>query len=161
MGTYDTAQVCRNGHAINDRAGRSPQHNQPFCDKCGAPTLTACESCQTPIRGDYISDVVFGGGFAYVPPAYCLNCGQPYPWMGAALDAARDLADELDGLSAEERESLKGTLDDLVRDSARTPVASLRFKKLVAKTGKEGAGMLKDVLVGVVSEAARKAIWGA
>jgi hypothetical protein len=139
-------------------AGTHPEENEAFCSRCGAPTVTACEACQAPIRGYFHSEVV--GGVRFAPPAYCHSCGQPYPWTGAALDAARELADELEGLNAEERTSLKGTLDDLVRDSARTPVASLRFKRLAAKTGKEGAGMLKDVLVGVVSEAARKAIWG-
>jgi hypothetical protein len=160
MGSYDVAQVCQNGHTVNDSYHRFPQHNQPFCSRCGAASITACESCRTPIRGEYDADGVIAIGFTYKPPAYCHNCGQPYPWTGAALQSARDLADELDGLDEQEREALKGTLDDLVRDSARTQVASLRFEKLAAKTGKEGAGMLRDVLVGVVSEAARKVIWG-
>ena len=158
MGTYDTAQICRNGHVITSSATGYPQHRKDFCPKCGAPTITTCEPCGVSIQGAYhvpgfVDDDIEA-------PAHCHACGKPYPWTASAIDAARELADELEGLNAEERESLKGTLDDLVRDSARTPVASLRFKKLAAKTGKEGAGMLKDVLVGVVSEAARKAIWG-
>jgi hypothetical protein len=48
----------------------------------------------------------------------------------------------------------------LVRDSPRTSLAVLRFKKYAAKAGTVGAAGLKDVLIGVVTEAARKAIWG-
>lgn len=160
MEGYDTAQVCRNGHAVNSMAASSPQYNESFCGECGAATLTACEGCGSPIRGYYHSDVVVIGS-RFKPSAYCYQCGRPYPWTEGAISAARELADEIDGLTPDERETLKGTLDDLVRDSARTQVAALRFKKLAAKVGKEGAGLLKSVLYGVASDAARKAIWGA
>jgi hypothetical protein len=45
------------------------------------------------------------------------------------------LADELDELSPDDKELLKGSLDDLVADTPRTPLAATRFKKLVAKLG--------------------------
>jgi hypothetical protein len=157
---YDTAQICRNGHVINEMAARNPQHNQPFCDKCGSPTIAACDACGVSIRGYYHSPVAFLSGSTMQAPAYCHTCGEPYPWTATALDAARDLADELDGLNAEDRVALKGTLDDLVKDGPRTQVASLRFKKLAAKTGHEGARMLKAALYAVVTEASKRAIWG-
>jgi hypothetical protein len=156
---FDTAQICRNGHVINEMAASDTSHNQLYCDRCGSSTVTACETCGARIRGYEHSDTLFVA--ASMPaPAHCYNCGQPYPWTTTARDAARDLADEIDGLTAEEREALKGTLDDLLKDSPKTQAASLRFKKLATKTGHEGAAMLRATLYAVVSEAARKAIWG-
>lgn len=155
MSDYDVAQICLNGHVITEFAAK-PDYRQDFCAKCGARTITACEACRKDIRG-----YLHGSGFfgEYDRPAFCQYCGQPYPWSASALAAAREIADELDNLNPEEREALKGTLDDLVRDSARTSVAVLRFKKYATKAGSVGAAGLKDVLVSVVTEAARKAIW--
>ena len=52
-----------------------------------------------------------------------------------ALSAAKEYTDDLDQLSAEEKTTLKGTLDDLTSDTARTPLAASRFKKFVSKIG--------------------------
>src|SRR5664280_1602076 len=90
---------CRNGHDLSDydqtiRMGplrlqdvvrmaqrarwESQQPKHPFCPKCGASTLDACEHCK-----------------AIIPdgrrPSYCRQCGKPYPWMQDRLDTARDL----------------------------------------------------------------------
>src|SRR5450759_2909448 len=137
-----------------------PQHREDFGGKCGAPTIMACEHCGAAIRG-YYHKAGSLGSVDIDRPAFCLKCGEPYPWTDAALEAARAMADELDRLKPDEREALKGSLDDLVRDTARTPVAVLRFKRLAAKAGSEGAAALRDVLIGVVTEAARRGIWGA
>jgi hypothetical protein len=75
------------------------------------------------------------------------------------LEAAKELADELDSLSAEEKEALKKSLDDIVRHTPYAEVASLRFKKLMAKGGKEAAEGFKSILFGIATEAAKKLIW--
>lgn len=155
MSDYDVAQVCLNGHVITEFAEK-PDHRQDFCAKCGVRTITACEHCGKNIRG-YLRGSGYAGEFDR--PAFCQYCGEAYPWTASAIAAARDIADELDNLSPEEREALKGTLDDLVRDSPRTSVAVVRFKKYAGKAGNAGAAGLRDVLVSVVTEAARKAIW--
>lgn len=160
MAGYDVAQICREGHVVTTTAVDYPDEREPFCSRCGAPTIMACEACAAPIRGDYRSSA-FVGSLPYDRPSFCTSCGQPYPWTAGALAAAREMADMLDGLKPEEREALKGSLDDLVRDTSRTPVAVMRFKQLAAKTGKEGANALRDVLIGIVTEGVRKAIWGA
>lgn len=160
MDGYDVAQYCREGHLITSMAGSYPQHREEFCGKCGAATITECPECGTSIRGYYhVSGVI--GGFADPPrPSFCTSCGKPYPWTVAAMDAAREMADEVEGLEPDEREALKGTIDDLVRDTARTPVATTRFKRLVGKAGTEAASGFRDVLIAVVTDAARKGIWG-
>jgi len=92
-------------------------------------------------------------------PIFCPDCGKPYPWTEKNLKAAQDLADEVDNLSPEERSLLKKSLDDIVRDTPQTPVAVTRFKKLVAKAGPVAADGFRKILVDVLSEAVKKAIW--
>ena len=92
---YDVAQICENGHVANSMAQKYPGINQEHCDRCGAPTIMACPSCQTAIRGYYhVTRVV--GFDDYAAPAFCYKCGNPFPWTAARLRAAEDLADELD-----------------------------------------------------------------
>lgn len=157
---YDTAQVCLNGHPTNDSVIRYPDHNKDFCDKCGEKTITTCQVCNASIRGDYHVSGVSAIGFTYTPPSYCDNCGNPYPWVAEKLNAAIELADLLDELTPEEKEQLKMSLDDLVKDGPRTVVAQTRFKRILSKTGPEIATGFKDILVDVVSETVKKAIWG-
>ena len=91
--------------------------------------------------------------------SFCDECGKPYPWTEAKLKAAKELADLLDNLNPEERNLLKKSLDDIVRDTPQTTVAVTRFKKLVAKAGPVAADGFRKILVDVLSEAVRKAIW--
>src|SRR5689334_16122727 len=106
---YDAAWVCANGHTINDSVTKYPQHNKPFCPRCGAAAVRACEQCGRYVQGDYHVPGVIGFS-EYSPPAYCYHCGAAFPWTTQALDAARELADEFVSLSPAERESLKGTI---------------------------------------------------
>ncbi|MFI5282486.1 MAG: DUF2321 domain-containing protein [Candidatus Dormibacterales bacterium] len=154
---YDIAQVCPNGHVATSMSQYGPQFRRDFCETCGEATITACPSCEHPIRGAYSGGII---GLPYRPPAFCPDCGKPFPWTERRLEAARVLAREAEHLSAEERTELAGTLDDLSRDVPRTQVAAIRFKRLVAKAGVGTANALRDVLVDVASEAAKKAIWG-
>jgi hypothetical protein len=156
---YDTAQICINGHVINSMAESSPQSNQRFCAECGAQTINACQSCNTPIRGYYDVPGVIGF-FEFEKPGYCHNCGKPFPWTESSLEAAAELADELDGLSAKEKKQLKDSFPDLVRETPKTAVAETRFKKLMKKAGSEAYDGMKAILIDVVSEAVKKAIFG-
>jgi hypothetical protein len=88
-----------------------------------------------------------------------LACGKPYPWTETALETARELIQELE-LSQEDKDTLEGTIDDLVTDSPKTQVAAMRFKRLVLKAGHGMLQVFRDILVDVASETAKKAIWG-
>ena len=161
---YYVAQVCLNGHVITQTYDATPQHGQRFCSRCGATTITACPSCSEPIRGGYQTGTRYltgepAGSWNYSPPAFCQGCGKPYPWTESGLRAARALADELDELSAPEREQLKQSLDHLVTETPGTGLAVVRFKRLAAKTGQVAAQGLKQILVTLVTEAVRKQIW--
>jgi hypothetical protein len=108
---YDVALVCLNGHIVNDRFVASPQFNKKFCDKCGEATIAACPACNKPIQGDYIDPSYTVVGMGQVPaPGFCQHCGKPFPWTDRKLAAAKEMADELEGLSPDEREKLKQTL---------------------------------------------------
>jgi hypothetical protein len=156
---YDTAQICLNGHVINSMAESYPQSNQKYCSECGAETITSCADCNSTIRGHYhIPDVISLSD--YNRPSYCYNCGKPYPWTVVSLESARDLADELEKLSAEERQQLKDSLLDLVKNTPKTIVAETRFKKLMKKAGLEAFEAMKSILITIVSEAVRKSLFG-
>ena len=152
---YDTAQICTNGHVINEQLISSPHINKKFCDRCGAPTITKCQYCRATIKGPYH----FGPNTSsWTRPSFCDDCGKPYPWTEATVKAAKELADELDKLSLEEREMLKKSIDDIIRDTPQTTVAATRFKKLIIKAGQPAAKAFRDLFVDVASETAKKII---
>ena len=93
-------------------------------------------------------------------PAFCPDCGEPYPWTEAALKAAHELSDEQENLSPEERYLLKKSIDDIVRETPQATVAVSRFKRLVAKAGPVAADMYREILLPLLNEAIKKAIWG-
>lgn len=152
---YDTAQICTNGHVINSCSISTPHINRKFCERCGARTITKCPHCNATIRGAYHSGP---NTSSFTRKSFCPDCGKLYPWTEAKLKAAQDLSDELDNLSPEEREMLKKSLDDIVRDTPQAIVAAPRFKRLVAKAGKAAAERFYDFLVDVSSETAKKII---
>jgi hypothetical protein len=86
---YDLAQICQNGHVINSMARDYPNSNQDHCDRCGDPTIVACPSCNSGIRGHYHVPGVIGFS-QYTAPAFCYKCGKPFPWTAAGLTAAEE-----------------------------------------------------------------------
>lgn len=160
MGNYRTAEVCPNGHVTTDSADAYPEHREKFCSKCGEATLTQCQKCATSIRGDYHVDGVFGFGGEYAPPAYCHNCGCAFPWTERKVNAATDLVEISGKLSSDELAQFRADLSEMTKESPRLLIASTRFKQTMTKVGSAVAGGVRDIVVDVLSEAAKKAIWG-
>ena len=158
-GHYDVAQICENGHVANTMAREYPGTNQDYCDKCGARTIVICPSCSTGIRGHYHMPGVFGFD-SYTAPAFCFKCGKPFPWTLAGLRAVEDLADEMDALTDQEKETLKASVHDLVRETPKSKVAETRFKKIMQKVGREGFEAMRSLLTGLVNESVRSALFG-
>jgi hypothetical protein len=158
MGTIHNAQICLNGHVITASADSNPDLCERFCSRCGAETITACSSCSAPNRGDYdvAGSIVLASSYAL--PRFCHSCGQPYPWTAVRMQAAAQLADELEGLSPEERELLKKSLIELVHDAPTAELAAVRVKKALRKVGHAGVETFRKVLVDVLSEAAKKSL---
>lgn len=158
---YDAALICHNGHIINTLVSKYPGSNQKFCHTCGSPTTFHCSDCRRPIKGVLMSDqawMVSDG--PYIRPSYCPGCGKAYPWIEAKLQAARELAAEIEGLSADERELLSKSLDDLIQVTPRTELAATRFKKLAAKAPGNVGEVLKGIVTDVASEAIKKILLG-
>ena len=153
---YDIAQICLNGHMVNDASRGLAEHNEKFCSKCGAQTITACPRCSDPLPGQFQE-----GMWAYPGRvrSFCRACGAAYPWTASALSAARLLTEELEGLTPSERVELSNSLDDLVQDTPMSQVAALRFKKLMAKSGAQAAALMKNILYAVAAEAVKQSIW--
>lgn len=156
---YDTAQICLNGHIVNKETFSSPERNQEYCDKCGIKTITACPECNAPIKGYYnVPRVVSIGG--YRKPSYCHNCGKPYPWTVSSIQAASELADELDDLNSSEKQQLKDSFSDLIQNTPKSVVAETRFKKIIKKAGTEAYQEMKSILIEIVSESVKKSLFG-
>lgn len=148
------ARICSNGHVISENISLDTREDEKFCYRCGAPIITRCLHCDTPIRGYYSVP-----GFDYTIPSFCYNCGKAFPWTESKLRAAQELVHSLDNLNESEKEMLAKSIDDIVRDTPRVKAATARFKRLVAKAGKEAVEGFRSLLVDIVSEAVKKSIW--
>lgn len=159
MGYYHLAQICLNGHMINDCIDTAPEFNQNFCSKCGAKTITACPSCNAPLHGDYTCEEVFS--FSETPvEAYCYNCGSPYPWTETVLETANAIIHEDELLTEEQMQQFYACLPDLLTDTPKTRLALIRFKKFVGKAASATSAALYDILKDIVSEAIKKQLFG-
>jgi len=159
MGTYRVAEVCPNGHVTTDSADVYPEQREKFCSKCGEATITKCPSCHANIRGDYYVEGIFAVS-EYHPPAYCFNCGSPFPWTERKIESAIELIQVGGKLTEQELNQFKEDLNELTKDSPKVQVASVRFKQVMAKVGSTVAGGVREIVVDVLSEAAKKALWG-
>lgn len=77
--SFDTRQVCINGHEITSMADSHPEHMKKRCSECGSETITTCPSCNSKIQGYHHTPGVIGF-FDSELPAHCHECGKPYPW---------------------------------------------------------------------------------
>lgn len=147
---FEQTQRARSGsqlrHMMERASFEEPKKPQAFCTKCGAKNIAACPHCSAAILHRFAGDRA----------AYCSGCGKPFPWTETALAAAKEYADELDALSAEEKGTLKTTLDDLTIDGPRTELAAHRFKKFMQKIGPAAGDVLTKIIVNVATEAAKK-----
>lgn len=159
MGVYRTAEICLNGHVSTSSADTSPELRETDCSKCGEPTITQCPNCQSSIRGYYNVPGVLSLQ-KYNCPSFCHNCGKPFPWTERYLQAASELMELSGKLEGAELTQFKADLNSLVKDTLQAKVASFRVKTFMSKVGKEIASGVRDILVDIVSETAKKAIWG-
>src|SRR6185312_7893138 len=137
-----------------------PELREKYCSQCGEVTITACPSCKAALRGHYHVDGVLSLGGGYEPPAYCYNCGAALPWTERKVAAAVELLEVSGDLTKDELTQFRKDLTELTKDGPRVQVSSLRFKKVMAKAGTAVASGVRDIVVDILSEAAKKAIWG-
>lgn len=139
MGYYKTAKICLNGHLISSNI-ENHSADYPFCTSCGSKTITICQNCQAPIHGYYHIKGVVSFEEPTVP-AFCHNCGEPYPWTKTFLETAEGMVDMFDELSPEQKLQLKETFPDLIVETPKSKLAALQASKLI--NGFQSAG--KDI----------------
>ena len=159
MGVYRAAEICLNGHVTTSYADVMPDLREKYCSICGEQTITKCPQCDSSIRGSYY-EPGFLGTSDYLKPNFCHNCGRPFPWTERSLHAASELMELSSILGDAELIQFKTDLDSLIKDTPQTKVASFRVKVFLGKVSKEIASGVRDILVDIVSETAKKAIWG-
>ena len=157
-GHWDTAQVCLNGHQIVVSIKDYPERMSLFCGQCGEPTITTCKKCNAEIRGRWVRPWA-PLELKTVPPGFCHNCGSPYPWTERRLQAARDYANEMKGISPDDKSTLVQNLEYILKDTPRTEIAATRVKKVLDKAGKGGNEFAQKILADIATETAQKILF--
>ncbi len=162
MGSQVKIQVCENGHSQGGYGVRN------FCAQCGKPVLHSCPTCSGFIT---LWDPLKTGGSnsgrdsvvdssRLPPPAYCANCGKPFPWTENTLLAANEVADQIEDINSDDREVLKGAIRDLVTNTPAAPSAGDKIRRIMSSANKHATDILKDILTNVISETLRRSIFG-
>ena len=134
MGTYRTAQVCKNGHVITSNIHNSA-HLSNFCPECRAETITSCPNCNTPIRGEY--DVPGVISFStYTPPKYMQ-----------------------DQLTEEEKKHFMSYLPVIFSETPQSEVSALQLKLLFNKLPSEISSLAKRLISDAISEGIRNILF--
>jgi len=151
---YKIAAICKNGHDISSYLD-SIVPDEKFCSTCGSEVITTCQECNTPIRGKHVEPHIIDCT-PYHVPAYCYACGAPFPWTQAALDAAKEVILEEDAMDEGQREKLIASIPDILTETPKTQVATVRFKKALATAGKFTAEALRQFVIDFGCELAKK-----
>lgn len=155
MGYYDTAQICLNGHITNGSYNEYPEYNKYYCSKCGEKTITRCPKCKNYIQGDHYERFYQ----IYNPPSYCHCCGEPFPWTIEKLVSTNELLALEGTLSQEELDYFKQNLNSVLVDTPKTKLVATKLKLAINKTSSVVTSALRDILVDIASEAAKKIIF--
>ncbi len=159
MSYYETAQICRNGHVITDAFNETPDLAKPFCPKCGLETLTKCEHCDAPIQGRIHVDSVITSKKMERSPAYCFNCGKPFPWTRSHIEAVHELLELDSSISSADRDTMRAVLPDLLAETPKTQVAVVKAKGIMGRMDEGVYGALKVIISGFASETVKKALF--
>lgn len=154
---FNTAQICMNGHIINDRVDSFPEQNTKYCQICGAETILVCNKCNLKIRGQYQLDGTSINKMKL--PLFCHECGNPYPWTLVKKSTVIELVNESEDVSEKDKKVFNDNIDDIIKDSPKTQIASTRLKKFLSKTGSGIGKAVRDIIVDIASETAKKIIW--
>lgn len=152
---HDIAQICLNGHMINDSVKKYPEYNKNYCPDCGEKGISNCQKCNASIQGALHASGVMDFSKKEVPK-FCMECGKPFPWTEERIKAAIELINEDDELSKEDMSKFEDNIADIVSDGPRTQLAATRLNKIIKNaTSTVGSGV-RDILVDIASETAKK-----
>ncbi len=137
--TYYPAFICTNGHVIS---ASSIDCYDKYCSLCGAPVISACPDCLSTIKGHE-----YGCSGHFLVPAYCQNCGSPYPWTSSAIRATAQLLAEDELLTADECNNLVDVLPDVITETPRSKLAAARIGKALKVAGRFTADALRQFIL--------------
>ena len=155
---YCVAQVCKNGHLINDQANVHILVNKDFCPKCGAETITSCPACRATIQGAYKTDTTVIPRSNSSLDSFCYNCGKPYPWTQAALLAAAGLIYEEECIPDDLKDRTVDSLKDIIVETPQTTLAATRIKKCLLSAGNFTAEGIRQFVIDFGCELAKKTL---
>lgn len=113
------------------------------------------------IRGRYeVPDVVFITANKTPAPSYCYNCGNPYPWTESALESAKELLALENILSQDELDYFNENMPSITVDTPKTKVVATKLNMYISKASSVVGSTLKDIIVEIGSETAKKIILG-
>lgn len=154
--SYKIGQACLNGHKITGDYG--DKATSKYCPKCGEAEVHVCSECEAAIRGDFVHKGYVSYSKPFKVEAFCYECGSPYPWTFRQIEAAKELADEIVEIDRADLDKAKAALIALTSDTPQTAVAVVRVKKMMEKAGPVIGGGIKDILVGIATEGAKRAL---
>jgi len=157
MEMFDIAQVCENGHLVNNSTISLPKNNSAKCGVCDGKTIVACPNCQESIPGSLLSSTSFDIENFDVP-AYCHHCGELYPWTNTKVNGVVALFVDKNIIPVNEKPHLIAMMMDLVTNSHNNKLASLHVKTLMEKLEAQEVTTVKTLLSDVVGSQARKAV---
>lgn len=172
--SYETAQICENGHIITIRYNSEKHEQEHFCSKCGTKTFTECKYCHEPIKGSLVIksrslNLISGYYDDYASPYkietkhydeyfkmpyYCYNCGKPYPWTEALLTETSELIDLMSELTTEQKNELKKYIPNIIVEKSSTKSSAIKISKLLKPVEKSLVDALMSTLSGKVVESA-------
>lgn len=165
---YATALICNNGHLLCSNLERHPEQKNRFCPHCSAPAISQCPHCSAPIHGDLIrkssTEVLTSFETPFISdtpsytcvkhchvPAYCPNCGQPFPWTETLLTQADRIIDLVDDLTEEQKCQLKQCFPNLITDTPESQYSALLADKLMRCMNQLAIDALKNLLINYIS----------
>ena len=151
--TFDIALICLSGHVVNESTKRFPGYNTKYCKECGEKTINSCPNCKHTIRGARAGMVGFVSA-----PAYCEECGHPFPWTETKIQTALHLfAEEMADKDAIRQ--FEESVRTISKGNPEAPLAANRLGKLVARvTTTITADAIKKTVVEVASETIKKTL---
>lgn len=151
-------KICMNGHQITDFYELSINPNPPeYCEKCGEEVIATCLKCSKPILGRYITG--YSIGRVSPIPNYCRYCSSPYPWTELIINTTDELISLDEELNESDKTLIKDSIPDLLVDTPKTNLAVAKFKKGFASASGIVKDSLRELLVDVISETAKKTIF--
>lgn len=160
---YEDAAICKSGHVLSSTLTSQPQTISRFCATCASEIISQCAACDTKIQGsryfEKTGQILADLNGTYRPykahkypndtyklPAYCHNCGHPYPWTETTIKELEEIIDMADELNDDERTILKEKFPLLLVDQPGNSAASLKISQLLKKAKDPTLHALKSAL---------------